>query len=391
MLSQLQLLSGLDAVESIDFLALNGVEVAPELLRELERQVPKLQAHNPIIRNSSVRRSRTTLFRFLSRRLLHNDPYLIAINHLPEMESLIERVTRDKRHDVVYVGYLGMMSYLPQLRRLVPNATFILEQHNLEWQIFERLAGELRSPLREVVKVEARALRRRERQALRQVDSVIAISNADAQQFRDLAGIEPVVVPPFIELLPPRDEKPSEPQIGYVGLLAWQPNVFGLNWFCRDVWPLVRAVVPNASMTIAGSGLRRLPSGALDVPQDWQQPGITTVGFVDDLNELYKNITGMVAPVVGGSGVRMKLLETLRAGMPTVTTTDGAAGLSVAHEREMLIADGPQSFANCVIRLMNDGHLRRHLRDRGYEYLIANHSAKVASQQLSRALSKPSR
>jgi hypothetical protein len=218
------------------------------------------------------------------------------------------------------------------------------------------------------------------------VDAVIAISRADAAGLRELAGVEAVVVPPFVEPGAPRLESTQAPALGYIGHLGWQPNTYGLDWFCRDVWPLVRRRVPDATLTIAGPGLRKQPDGGLIVPPTWCQPGITTVGFVDDLEDVYRTTLGLVAPVLGGSGVRMKLLEAMRAGMATVTTTDGAAGLDVTAGHEVLIADDPAGFAESVARLLSDASLRGQLRQGGYAWLAANHSRAAVRKTMEQAI-----
>ena len=387
--SQLRLLSAMDQVESISFLSLSTAAVTVEDQHALERQIPKVHVETPVIRDTYIRRSRRAMLRFLHRRFLRNEPYLIATHDVPELHVLVDRHLRDQHYDIIYFGYLGMMAYYGHARKHAPRATLILEQHNLEWQIFARLAEKLSPPLRQLAQVEAYALKRRERIALRQVDSVVSISDADKRQFRDLAGIDAIVVPPYIEPLSHHAEQTDEPHIGYIGHLAWQPNVYGLDWFCREVWPLVRGQIKDARLTIAGPGLQTNTSGTLEVPQAWQCPGITTVGFVTDLNELYSATLGMIAPVVGGSGVRMKILETLSAGMPTITTSDGAAGLDVGHGRELLIADDAIEFADCVVRILEDRGLREQLRRGGYEYLELHHSHSVTKGKLEGALNVP--
>jgi glycosyltransferase involved in cell wall biosynthesis len=82
----------------------------------------------------------------------------------------------------------------------------------------------------------------------------------------------------------------------------------------------------------------------------------------------------------------MKLLESMRAGMPTVTTTDGAAGLDVRDGREMFIADDPAQFAACLVRVLTDPGLRGRLRDAGYEFLRAHHSLAAARTRMRGAL-----
>jgi glycosyltransferase involved in cell wall biosynthesis len=385
-LSQLRVLGAIDEVERITFLSVTESEVSPERLRALEHTVPKVRAEPSIVRPPHWRADTRSLLRFLKLRFLQGEPYLIAEVDSPAMHSLVERHLRGGSYDVVYLGNIGMTAYLPDVRRLAPRASVLLEEHNVEWKIFDRLAESLRPPKRQAARLEALTLRRFEKQALRDVDAVIAISRADAAGLRELAGVEAVVVPPFVEPRAPRVESTQAPALGYIGHLGWQPNTYGLDWFCRDVWPLVRQRVPDATLAIAGPGLRKRADGSLIVPSTWSQPGITTIGFVDDLEDVYQAILGLVAPVLGGSGVRMKLLEAMRAGMATVTTTDGAAGLDVTGGREVLIADDPTDFAVSVARLLSDTSLRDQLRQGGYAWLGAHHSQAVVRRTMEQAI-----
>jgi glycosyltransferase involved in cell wall biosynthesis len=388
-LSQLRVLSSIENVDEITLLTLSETPVATDRLRGLEREVPKVRAEPPVVQPSSMRRSPRHLPRLLRLRA-QGIPYLIAKCDTPAMHRLLERHLEGGHYDVVYVGHLGMAAYLPRARRLAPKARFILEEHNVEWEIFERLAPTFGFALRQAARLEARALRAYERDVLRDVDSAIAISEADAQAFERLAGVRAVVVPTFIAPTSRRTETTKAHALAYTGLLAWQPNAHGLDWFCRDVWSRVRKELPDATLSIAGPGLRRNVDGSLAVPPNWALPGITTVGYVDDLEDLYRNSVAMIAPILGGSGVRMKLLESMRAGMPTVTTTDGAAGLAVEDGREMFVTDDPVSFADGVVRLLSDEALRERLRDAGYAYLEAHHSLAVARGCLERTLSDTS-
>jgi glycosyltransferase involved in cell wall biosynthesis len=236
------------------------------------------------------------------------------------------------------------------------------------------------------VRWEARATRRFERDCLPNVDAVIAISRLDAEAFFDLAGIDSVVVPPWLEPRIPRVEVTTAPALIYVGTPDWLPNAYGLDWFCRKVWPLVREQMPETTLTIAGGGRPGAADGGDRMHPEWRVPGIKASGFVKDLEPLYCRALAFIAPVLGGSGVRMKLLEAFSAGLPAVTTSDGAAGLDVAHGRELLIADTACAFADNVVQLLRDADLREGLRRRGRAFLSANHSRAGSRAQLARAL-----
>lgn len=384
-LSQLRVLSSVEAVKRITLLSLSEAEVSEDRRRALEGQVPKLRAEPPILQPTHMRRSPRYLPRLVRLRL-QGAPYLVAKHDNPAMRALVERHLGTSDYDVIYVGHVGMMAYLPSIRRLAPKARIVLEEHNVEWEIFERLSPTFRFALRQVARWEARSLRGYERRALRAANAVIAISDADASAFQKLAGVHATVVPTFIEPAARRVEATRAPALAYTGLLVWQPNGQGLDWFCKDVWPLVRERMPDATLTIAGPGLRRDSSGSLIVPPAWSAPGVQTVGYVNDLEEVYAKSIAMVAPIIGGSGVRMKLLESMRAGMPTVTTTDGAAGLDVVDGREMFVADTAAAFAERTVRLLSDEGARERLRAAGYAYLDGHHSLAVARSRLEKAL-----
>ena len=119
-LSQLRLLSAIEAVEQITFLSLNEDEVPTENLRALEQQFPKVCFEAPVVRSAHVRQNMRTFLQFLRRRFLKNEPYLIAVNDCPAMHSLIENQLGGQDYDVIYIGFLGMMAYRARLRSWRP-------------------------------------------------------------------------------------------------------------------------------------------------------------------------------------------------------------------------------------------------------------------------------
>ena len=151
----------------------------------------------------------------------------------------------------------------------------------------------------------------------------------------------------------------------------------GLDWFCGQVWPHVRDLLPTATLEIAGSGLEDGSRAAPLVPSAWRAPGITVLGLVPELGPLYERSALMVAPVLGGSGVRMKLLEAFRNGVPVVTTPDGARGLAIEPGREVFVESDPRAFAVRFAKVAMSTELQANLRGAGYAYLEQNHGLLV--------------
>src|SRR5262249_21177043 len=140
-----------------------------------------------------------------------------------------------------------------------------------------------RRPKALVAAAEHRLARRFEERALRSVDAVVAISSEDAKHFEAIAGVRAHVVPVVMTFERKARPRPTRSHFCYVGSLRWKPNVLGLDWFCKEVWPRVRERLPDATFEIAGVGLTRDASGRLEVPATWRVPGVETVGFLEDL------------------------------------------------------------------------------------------------------------
>jgi len=137
----------------------------------------------------------------------------------------------------------------------------------------------------------------------------------------------------------------------FVGGLWHPPNWDGVFWFCAEVWPHVRAAVPDATFRLIGSNAWSLP---IDTPTLTAAPGVVVEGFVADLGAVYAAAAVVVAPVRFGAGMKGKVCEAMAAGVPVVTTTVGAEGIHAVAGRDLLVADDPEAFAAAVVSLLGD-------------------------------------
>jgi glycosyltransferase involved in cell wall biosynthesis len=384
--SQLRILASLPEVDAVTVLSVAEQPVSDADRRGLAEAIPKLRVLAPVFHPVHLFDFKRYVPRVVVLRALRGVPYLAGKWDSRAVRKVLRRELRDTPIDCVYVDHLGMARYLDEVKKDRPHARVVLDQHNVESDFFEQFAERKTGAKKLVAKAEHRAAQRFEREALRAVDGVVAISGEDAKRFEALAGVRAHVVPMVLPFERRPRPRPAKNNLCYVGNLRWHPNVAGLDWFCRDVWPKIRARVPDATFEIAGVGLKPDASGRLPVPEAWKVPGVTTVGFLDDLEPLYVRSLAMLAPVFGGSGVRVKMLEGFRAGMPVVTTPDGAFGLPLEDGKQALVAGAPDDFAERVASLVEDEPLRQRIREGGYAYLEEHHSLRAAQDVMRRAL-----
>lgn len=394
-LSQLRLLLSQPELSTLHVFSLSEVEVAESEVVALRASLgnpPSLTILPPLFHPIHLRTHKRKLLEVGLRRLVYGTPYLFGKWRSPSVEAALGAELSRHSWDVIYIDHIGMAVYLPLVRRLCPHARVVVESHNIESEFFEQFAAQKPQPLRLLVTREAEAAAQHEARVLAEADATVAISQRDAVGLRTLTfrktgrAVQPLVVPPVVELTPVPMPQVLPPRIVYVGNLTWHPNVAGLDWLCQRVFPQVRAQLPDASLEIAGSGLSRDESGQLIIPMNWQGPGIRVVGFVESLPQFVSGSPVMVAPVFGGSGVRIKLLDALRLGVPTVTTRDGASGLPLTDGTEVRICDDPADFAQAIVALCQDGSLRQRLREAGLAFLSQQHSSARAQTALRMAL-----
>lgn len=169
----------------------------------------------------------------------------------------------------------------------------------------------------------------------------------------------------------------SRKNIIFVGGFGHKPNQDGVFWFVQNVWPLVKAVNKDIKLFLVGSNptenIKQLASD-----------DIVVTGFVTDehLELFYKDARLAIAPLLYGAGVKGKVVESMRFGLPVVTTSVGAQGLS--SDPNILIAeDEPSAFAQQVIELLNDDMKWRNISFNQTVYVKQNFSEQAMQNAFS--------
>ena len=179
-----------------------------------------------------------------------------------------------------------------------------------------------------------------------------AASPIDARAIAARQSLRVEHVPNAVEI-PPRRHTPAgaELRLLFVGNLTYLPNVQAAQALVNDVLPRLRERLGGRPLRVTLAGRARA-----DV-QRLASPSVRVLGFVDDLGELYTQADAVVAPLRGGGGTRIKLLEAFAHGVPVIATPAAAEGLTVADGRELLLGSDAEQIAGAVAALASDAAL----------------------------------
>lgn len=326
-----------------------------------------LEVEPPIPHPVRIRRKPLALARAAMQGLVRREPYLVAKFRSRAYLECAHRWARRMRPDVVWCDHLNVFSTARRAAALA-DAALVLDQHNVESDLFARAAGA--GWLAPIARWEGARVRRYETAALEEAGKVIAISSDDAERFSRMAGRDDVVtiLPSMGELGPCPEPPPPTDRIAFLGTLSWPPNAEGVDWLAREVAPILRRLAPRARLVVGGRGLP--PALARRA----NEAGIELVGWVEDPAAFFRSATAAVVPILSGSGIAMKLLDAMRAGVPVASTHAGARGLPLRDGEELLLAKNAEELAKAIARLLDDEALRRRLVRGAWSYLERNHA-----------------
>jgi glycosyltransferase involved in cell wall biosynthesis len=272
----------------------------------------------------------------------------------------------------IHVDHILSVQFLPEVK-IVP---WIFYEHNIEPELFYSLSG-LEKDLfwRFLYGYEVHAFSLYECRQLPLFNAVLTISERDTQQIKKRYKLSmPIITLPV--LAPPRSRQKQikTHNILFIGLMEWQPNVDAMLWFIHDIFPRIQRSVPDVTLTMVG----KLGYNA-SVFQRYEDDHIHCVGEVNDVRPYIKRAQVFVMPFRSGAGVRLKALTAMAAGLPIVTTTQGAQGFFIKQPPPFYIADFADAFAQKVTHLMIDTAAWKRVQTSAFSYLREFHSRRVFS------------
>ncbi len=304
-----------------------------------------------------------------------------------EMERALEEGLAKRAYDVVQLDYTEMAHYADVVGS---RAKVALTEQDVGFAAAWRWARTASSPCtRWRGLMNAARMLAYEVHYCERVDRVITVSRHDADLLASYAPRARIVSIPIgvaLEDIPYQPQTRSHHTILFLGYMRHPPNPQALLYLWREVLPLVAREMPDVHLRVVGEGcewgMERHQQGSYH--RLLADPRVSVVGPVEDLDGEFARNRIMAAPVLSGSGVRVKILTALAAGIPVVSTSLGVEGLLGQAGEHYLIGDTPEKFAACTLRLLRDDDLCRALAGAGRQLVEQHYDWTVIGEQLER-------
>lgn len=309
-------------------------------------------------------------------RLVRGGPPSFGYFWSPALAARLRRQLDDEAFDLVFVHCSSMAPYVEDVR-----AAKILDFGDMDSQKWLAYAAHRRFPLSRVFAVEGRRLQAEEARLAARFDLSTCTTPAEVAS---LHAIAPAAAGDWFvngvdhEYFAPATEAGAPDAVCFLGRMDYYPNAEAMVRFCRETWPLLRRLRPNATLTIIGA------SPGLAVRRLGRLSGVRVTGTVADVRPHARRCRVSVAPLAIARGTQNKILESMAMGLAVVASTVAAAGTDTRAGEHLLVADEPRAMAEAIASLLGDEPARARLAAAGRERVLARHDWPLTLQRLDR-------
>ncbi len=268
-----------------------------------------------------------------------------------------------QNYDLAWCEHFWMAPYAGFLRG--HSKKLVVDLHNVESEYFRLAAEQAGAVERLLWRRFERVSLRAEREWLPLFDIALATSENDAARIGHAGPKRVAVIPNAI----PEGELPkvaATESIAFSGNFAYTPNFEGMRWFVKSVWPQLFLTHPALRLRVIGKEAELVRSLFTSLER------VDLVGPIADAVEEIAKSRIAVAPLLVGSGTRLKILEAWAAGAVVVSTPLGAEGLGARAGVHLEIADTPREFALKIDELLRDEPRRFGMAAAARELLAAS-------------------
>ncbi len=289
-----------------------------------------------------------------------------------KMVNLVNNLCDKNKYDYLLLNYVKTSGCIPESFQ----GKVIIDTHDYQSQFLE----EDQQVNKKNLHVNLEKYRASEHSWLKKADVLISINPDEQVIFKKIVGTNAIVktIPAFFpvdDLARPRFWRYNF-DVLYVGSIS-NFNVGGLKWFLEDVLPIVTRVMPDIRIAIAGNVGRSKEI-------DWQKysKNITVLGRVSDLAGLYISSLCCIAPILGGAGMKIKVVEALSYSKAVIATEKALEGINTDHYKAALSVNTEREFAEALMDVVGNPKIRIMLEEGAKNLYQKEHSEAALDENL---------
>jgi len=310
-------------------------------------------------------------------------PYSILIHNDKALLDCIKLILKKENIDLLYSDTLGLCE------PLLPNYDLpcIINHHNIESDMMLRRAKKENSLINQLfLRYEAFKIKLYEKKYCHMYNQNIVVSLFDKEillSINQASTVEVIENGVDCNYFKFHLRKKLSNKIIFTGGLNWYPNVEGMLYFCKDIWPLLIKAIPGVTLNIIG---KSPPEKLLKVVSKFNN--IATTGFVPDLREYMKDASIFICPILDGGGTRLKILDAMAQGIPIVSSSLGCEGIDVVDGENIYIANHPKEYVEKIKILINSLDEQNRIAKNAYHLIKSNYSYQVIGAKFNQVFKK---
>ena len=276
-------------------------------------------------------------------------------------EKKLKDVLLSFKPEVVQMESVFLATYLDTIKQH-SKAVNVLRMHNVEHQIWERLADEIKNPFKkQYLRNLAKRIKKFEIGTWKKFDLLLPITKDDAAIVHFLYHHVNMVTAPFGIDTSNIVASTNEKWVGYhIGAMDWVPNAEAIKWFISQIWSQVMNVAPGFQFYFAGRNMPEYFQGRLP-------DGIHCAGEVEDANAFIADKKILIVPLRSGGGIRVKILEAMAAGKLVISTDVGMQGIEAENGVHYFSANSARQFKEAIRKAIADKEASERIAAKGKE------------------------
>ncbi|MBI2257381.1 MAG: glycosyltransferase [Flavobacteriia bacterium] len=299
-----------------------------------------------------------------------------------ELENKLIDLLKDNYFDFIIVESIFLLLYLPIIRKN-SDAKIIVRTHNVEYRLWKQSAKKEKSFFKKYYfnKI-SNQLKKFELSVLNQVDGILCITENDRDFFRR-RGIKTrmIAFPVFMDVKKQYEVDYSTNDFCFIGSMNWKPNIEAVNWIAYGILPKIKKMYPDIKIHIAGSNM----SSSM---KRMGNQNLIIHGRVEDVYHFMSKHGTLLVPLKTGSGVRIKILEALSAGIPIIATDKAKEGILVTSKKEYLGGNMSEEIILQMKNCINNQDFKLKLGENAKLFIEEHYSRNKITSKLSEFLSK---